>query len=634
MIPHSFLQDLLNRVDIVDVVGKCVRLKKSGANFSGLCPFHNEKNPSFTVSPAKQFYHCFGCGVHGTALGFLMRYHGLTFPKAVDELAQSVGFAVPHETSTGICSVGHLPRLRSSADLPPTIPRIASTLVEIMRAASDYYCKQLRSAPDAIQYLKRRGVTGKIALHFGLGYAPNSWQNLQSVFTDYRDDALLDVGLVIISEKISSNGEAHRYDRFRQRIMFPIRNICGQVIGFGARVLDSCAEPKYLNSPETPLFSKRTELYGLFEARFSIREKGFVLVVEGYIDVVMLTQSGFPNAVATLGTTCTPVHIQKLMQQTDTVIFSFDGDRAGRRAARRALDVCLPHALDHRTLRFLFLPAEYDPDSYIRHHGAKAFAEQIKQAMPLSQFLLNEVLTDKNIVQPEERARALYEAKPLLQMMPSNALRAQIFHMLADQLSMSVEEVMQFCGMSRRAVPTIRLPVRIDHRYVTNHEHRALRNIIMYPCIVAMLDAQECETLATFSRQRELFSETIAYTQTLGHTAEYRFLKDLLLSSSNATIYEEILREILLYDENMRDLMYTALDEDSIRQCNEQKRIAAEEVRAVISKMRYDAYCKRLQILSQQTKLEGKQAREFAELSRQRAELKRYIAMSPLSEKI
>lgn len=331
MIPHSFLQDLLNRVDIVDVVGRYVQLKKGGANFMGLCPFHNEKSPSFTVSPTKQFYHCFGCGAHGTAIGFLMEHAGLTFPEAVQELAQSVGLTVPHEPSPmrggGGSSDGHAP--------PAASKSVTTALSDVMQTACDYYRKQLRGAPNAIQYLKRRGLTGEIALRFGLGYAPDGWQNLEAAFDDYRHDSLVDAGLVIVSEKTDANGVARRYDRFRERIMFPIRNVKGQVIGFGGRVLDG-GEPKYLNSPETPLFNKGSELYGLFEARLAIREHKYALVVEGYMDVVALAQLGFPNAVATLGTACTPIHVQKLLRQTDTVVFSFDGDAAGRRAARRA----------------------------------------------------------------------------------------------------------------------------------------------------------------------------------------------------------------------------------------------------------------------------------------------------------
>ncbi|WP_247365000.1 DNA primase, partial [Ralstonia pseudosolanacearum] len=290
-------------------------------------------------------------------------------------------------------------------------------LGDVMARASDHYRKQLRGAPGAVQYLKGRGLTGEIAGHFGLGYAPDDWQSLESVFGAYRDDAiatpLIEAGLVIESEKTDADGRHRRYDRFRDRIMFPIRNTKGVVIGFGGRVLGQ-GEPKYLNSPETPLFSKGTELYGLFEARNAIREFGYVLVVEGYMDVVALAQLGFANAVATLGTACTPVHVQKLLRQVDTVIFSFDGDAAGRRAARRALEACLPHVTDNKIVKFLFLPPEHDPDTFIREEGTEAFAAEVRNAMPLSRFLLQAVTEDLDLRQPEGRARAQYEAKPCL----------------------------------------------------------------------------------------------------------------------------------------------------------------------------------------------------------------------------
>ncbi len=326
------------------------------------------------------------------------------------------------------------------SSLPAASKSVTTALTDVMQTASDYYRKQLRGATNAIQYLKKRGLTGEIAMRFGLGYAPDGWQNLETAFEDYRADTLVDAGLVIVSEKTDAQGTARRYDRFRERIMFPIRNVKGNVIGFGGRVLDS-GEPKYLNSPETPLFNKGSELYGLFEARLAIRDQKYALVVEGYMDVVALAQLGFPNAVATLGTACTPIHVQKLLRQTDTVVFSFDGDAAGRRAARRALEACLPHAADNRTIRFLFLPTEHDPDSYVREFGAEAFSDQVRRAMPLSQFLLNEAIAGKELDQPEGRAKALFEAKPLLQALPANALRAQIMHMFADRLNIPFEEV-------------------------------------------------------------------------------------------------------------------------------------------------------------------------------------------------
>ncbi|SMF99466.1 DNA primase [Burkholderia singularis] len=624
VIPHSFLQDLLNRVDIVDVVGRYVQLKKGGANFMGLCPFHNEKSPSFTVSPTKQFYHCFGCGAHGTAIGFLMEHAGLTFPEAVQELAQSVGLTVPHEPSPlrgGGAGDGHAP--------PPAASKaVTAALSDVMQTACDFYRKQLRGAPNAIQYLKRRGLTGEVALRFGLGYAPDGWQNLEVAFDDYRHDSLVDAGLVIVSEKTDASGVARRYDRFRERIMFPIRNVKGQVIGFGGRVLDG-GEPKYLNSPETPLFNKGSELYGLFEARLAIREHKYVLVVEGYMDVVALAQLGFPNAVATLGTACTPIHVQKLLRQTDTVVFSFDGDAAGRRAARRALEACLPYAADNRTIRFLFLPAEHDPDSYVREFGADAFSEQVRRAMPLSQFLLNEAIAGKELDQPEGRAKALYDAKPLLQALPANALRAQIMHMFADRLGIAFDEVATLIDVDARiAAPARQAPARSDRRRVTDNEKRALRNLVMHPRIAAVLDDESVNTLRMLPRNGELFDEVIAHARALGDAAEFRLLSDVLRNSVNSATYDEIFKEILVYDENVRDLMLQNPEgDDALQSGREQERIAAEELQAAVLKMRYDACRDRLNTLSKRSTPTAEELAEIKDLHHNLADMKRRLGL-------
>jgi DNA primase len=626
VIPHSFLQDLLNRVDIVDVVGKYVQLKKGGANFIGLCPFHNEKSPSFTVSPSKQFYHCFGCGAHGTAIGFLMEHAGLAFPEAVNELAQSAGMTVPQEPAPtrGGGGAGSAER---DAQTVATSAKAAAALSDVMQTACDYYRKALRASPEAIQYLKKRGLTGEIAARFGLGFAPDGWQNLEAAFVDYRADALVEAGLVIVSDKLDAQGQPRRYDRFRERIMFPIRNVKGQIIGFGGRVLES-GEPKYLNSPETALFSKGNELYGLFEARLAIREARSVLVVEGYMDVVALAQLGFPNAVATLGTACTPVHVQKLLRQTDTVIFSFDGDSAGRRAARRALDACLSHAADNRTIRFLFLPPEHDPDSFIREFGNEAFAEQIEYAMPLSQFMLSEVVAGKELDTPEGRARALFDAKPLLQALPANALRAQIMHMFADRLDVSFDEVAALCEVDARIVAAARpAPPRNDRRRVTGIEQRALRNLVMHPRIVAVLDGESEESLLA-QAHGELFAEVTTHARALGDAADFRLLSDLLRTGANAATFEEIFREILVYDENVRDLLLQSPESDAaVEQHRERERIAGEELQAAILKMRFDACCQRLERLSRQSKLTSDEIAEYAELDRQRADMKRRIGL-------
>ncbi|MGA9667215.1 MAG: DNA primase [Gallionella sp.] len=410
MIPKNFIQDLLNRLDIVDVVERYVPLKKAGANFVACCPFHSEKSPSFTVSQAKQFYHCFGCGAHGTAIGFVMEHAGLGYVDAIEELARSVGLEVPHE------------RLAAG----DAYQKVAPDLYEVMQTATRYYREQLKLSPRAIDYLKQRGVSGEVAARFGIGYAPDGWQNLAAAFPDYQHAALNETGLVVDKEDEApargtppdvratrGQGAGKRYDRFRDRIMFPIVNVRGQVIGFGGRVLDK-GEPKYLNSPETPLFEKGRELYGLFQAQKAIRAGHQVLVVEGYMDVVALAQHGVEYTVATLGTATTPYHIQKLLRLADDVVFCFDGDKAGQRAAWRALENALPYLQDGKRISFLFLPVEHDPDSYIREFGEAAFEQRIQEAMPLSSYLLREISDGLDLRTHEGRNQLLQHAKPLL----------------------------------------------------------------------------------------------------------------------------------------------------------------------------------------------------------------------------
>ena len=391
MIPESFIQELLNRVDIVDVVDKSVPLKKAGANYSACCPFHNEKSPSFTVSPTKQFYHCFGCGAHGTALGFLMEYQGLSFVESIHELAKMVGLQVPQVQST--------PEARQQAQANQ---KVAESLQEVLQQAANYYKAELKKSPRAIEYLKARGLSGQVAAKFQIGYAPAGWQNLQSVFSHYENEALNVAGLVV------ENEQGKRYDRFRDRIMFPIHDQKGQVIGFGGRVINPEDTPKYYNSPETPLFQKGHELYGLFIARRAIRDAGRALVVEGYMDVVALAQYGIEYAVAALGTATTPFHITKLMRQADEIVFCFDGDNAGRTAAWRAAMNALPALTDGLKLSFLFLPKEHDPDSYVREFGKEKFEAEMKVAMPLSQYILKH-LCENNTSAKSRRSCALFK---------------------------------------------------------------------------------------------------------------------------------------------------------------------------------------------------------------------------------
>jgi len=447
MIPPAFVHELLSRVDIVEIVGRSVELKRAGSTWKGLCPFHGEKSPSFTVTPSRQTYHCFGCGVHGNAVGFLMEQHGMGFIEAVRDLAQQAGLSVPEEAGQ--------PGDREEAARQK---QKQLTLNDVLARAAEGYRRQLKASDRAIAYLKGRGLSGEVAARFGLGYASDGWRGLASVFPSYDDPLLEESGLVIAQPDEARPGEVgeapsgKRYDRFRDRIMFPIRSVQGSVIGFGGRVLDR-GEPKYLNSPETPVFSKGRELYGLFEARTAIRQRGHALVVEGYMDVVALAQGGFENAVATLGTACTAEHVQKLVRFTDSVVFSFDGDAAGRRAAGRALEASLPHAVDTRTFRFLFLPAEHDPDSFVRERGAEAFEQAIVAAVPLSRQILALAGEDVDLATAEGRARFLANGRPLWSALPDGMLKRQLLGEFASRGALPVDELAAAWRAARPGVP-------------------------------------------------------------------------------------------------------------------------------------------------------------------------------------
>lgn len=435
-IPQHFIDDLLARADIVELVDSRVKLRKTGKNYSACCPFHDEKSPSFTVSPDKQFYYCFGCGANGNAIGFLMEYDRLPFPEAVEKLAATRGLEVPREQ----LAPGQEKRQRES-----------QSLYQLTEKATDYYREQLRSHPaagNAVAYLRNRGVSGEVARDFGIGLAPPGWDNLLNSLADSPEkaDQLELAGLAIRRQDSDGNtkpGGRHHYDRFRNRIIFPIRDQRGRTIAFGGRVLGD-DKPKYLNSPETPIFHKSRELYGLWEARQANRDLERLIVVEGYMDVVALAQFDIRCAVATLGTACGEEHIQLAFRHTAELLFCFDGDRAGRAAARRALESALPHMRDGRSLRFLLLPEGEDPDTLVRQLGGERFQQLIQeQALPLEDFLFDLLSEDINLQTMDGRARLSKLAAPLLDLLPEGVYRQLMFQQLASRTGLDKETLQE-----------------------------------------------------------------------------------------------------------------------------------------------------------------------------------------------
>jgi DNA primase len=412
-ISRHFINELMARVDIVDLIDSYLSLHKAGRNYTALCPFHHEKTPSFHVSQEKQFYYCFGCGAHGSAIGFLMEYAHLNFVEAVHELASRVGLEVVYEQGSKM-------PVHQAAGL--------DDLYQVLAQAAQYYRQQLRQSQSAIDYLKKRGLTGEMARDFGLGYAPPGWNNLLKTLGTDSDmrTRLLKTGLIKQSES------GHRYDRFRDRVMFPILDQRGRVIAFGGRSLGHKEnEPKYLNSPETPLFQKSRELYGWYHAG-KVRPLSKIIVVEGYMDVLALAQFGFQNVVATLGTATSRGHLTRLFRRVPTIIFGFDGDQAGRKAAWRALETALPLLQDGRSVYFVFLPPGEDPDSMVRKTKAQGFANYLNQAQPLSDFLFETLTQQIHLNSDEGKARLVQLAKPLLVQLPAGAYRDLMFKRLSD----------------------------------------------------------------------------------------------------------------------------------------------------------------------------------------------------------
>ncbi|MCE8004354.1 DNA primase [Billgrantia ethanolica] len=414
-IPQRFIDDLLARIDVVEVVGERVQLKKAGRNYSGLCPFHQEKTPSFTVSADKQFYHCFGCGAHGSALRFLMEYDKLRFPEAVEQLAARLGLEVPREGADD-------PRAQARE-------RKRQEGVNLLELSASFFRERLKmpEGQQAREYLARRGLSEEVQRDFGIGYAPDDWEALKRHLSarGVAEAVQVEYGLLVQREE-----SGRTYDRFRDRVMFPIRDVRGRTIAFGGRVLGD-AKPKYLNSPETPVFHKGRELYGLFEARQANPRLERLVIVEGYMDVVALAQFGIRNAVATLGTSTSEEHLGRLFRMVDEVVFCFDGDRAGRQAASRALETVLPQMIDGRTARFLFLPEGEDPDTLVRREGPEAFEDRITCASPLSEFLFDQAARGRDLARVEERERFASQVLKAVSRLPQGMLKTVLLGELA-----------------------------------------------------------------------------------------------------------------------------------------------------------------------------------------------------------
>jgi DNA primase len=440
LIPQDFIDDLIARADIVEVVGKRIQLKKAGREFKACCPFHDEKTPSFTVSPGKGFYHCFGCGAHGTAIGFLMEFEHMSFVEAIEGLAHTMGVEVP----------------RSESDKPA---RRYDELFTLMAQVEQYWQGCLRDHPAAVEYLKKRGIDGATAKRFGIGYAPDGWSHVLDKYGKSPEaiERLLATGLIIRKD----NGK--HYDRFRERIMFPIRDARGRTIGFGGRTLGD-GEPKYLNSPETVLFHKGRELYGLFEARQALRHIDKLVVVEGYMDVVALARNGIDFSIATLGTATTADHLNILFRLTDNVYFSFDGDRAGKKAAWRALENALPQIREGRQIRFVFLPEGHDPDTFVNEFGSEAFEKALEEGLALSDFLIKELASQVDMTTIDGKARLAELARPLVSRIPQGVYRELLIDSLAETVGLSANKLEKMIGQPESRGSAARTPAAAPRR--------------------------------------------------------------------------------------------------------------------------------------------------------------------------
>lgn len=547
LIPQSFIDDLLNRVDIVDVVSSRIQLKKSGKNYSACCPFHHEKTPSFTVSPDKQFYYCFGCGASGSALGFVMDYDHLDFPQAVEVLAKQAGLEIPYEDRSS--NRAH----RESIDSP---------LYKLLASASEYYQHSLKTHPakkSAVDYFKGRGLTGVIARDYGLGFAPPGWDNLIKYFEadDTQQKVLIDAGLVV-----ENSETGRRYDRFRDRVMFPIRDMKGRVIAFGGRVLGD-DKPKYLNSPETPVFHKGEVLYGLYEVRKNNRQLDEIMVLEGYMDVIALAQFGFKNAVATLGTSTSEEHIKRLFRIVSNILFCFDGDAAGRKAAWRALESALPHLQDGRRIRFLFLPDGEDPDSLIRNEGEDAFRARIsQQAQPLADYFFTHLMEEAPPDTLEGKAHLASVVTPLLSKIPKGSLQTLMYQRLSEITGLEQtrledsEQVVKIQHMGNvhyndysSTFPVISKQAKKQRPKVDTLVMRALRYLLQKPELAKKIQNIDSLSEAT-DNYSQLLLKTISIMQSEPDLNSYQLMGKLIGLDKDKLLKDIIDKEQLIGEDD------------------------------------------------------------------------------------
>ncbi|WP_194437557.1 DNA primase [Vibrio fluminensis] len=553
-IPRSFIDDLLARLDIVDIIDARVKLKKKGKNYGACCPFHNEKTPSFSVSQEKQFYHCFGCGAHGNAIDFMMEYERLEFVEAIEELASFLGLDVPREQRQG----GNVRK-----DQPQASSDQKRSLYDLMGSIGQFYRDQLKqpSSKIAIQYLKDRGLSGEIVQKFGIGYVADEWDLVRKNFGQQNttQEMLVTGGMLI------ENDKGNRYDRFRGRVMFPIRDRRGRVIGFGGRVIGD-GTPKYLNSPETPIFHKGKELYGLYEVLQAYREPPRILVVEGYMDVVALAQYGVDYSVASLGTSTTGDHLQVLFRQTSTVVCCYDGDRAGRDAAWRAMENALPFLTDGRQLKFMFLPDGEDPDSYIRQHGKEAFEQQIETSMSLSDFMFSSLMKQVDISNREGMAKLTSLAVPLIDKVPGGTLRLYLRDLLGKRLGLMDERQLQQL-ISKEGQKEVRV---LPHKEIKRTPMREVIALLIqnpsYAEMVPDLSSVKSLTVPGLS----LLLEVLEYCQAHPNITTGQLLEQWRNSSHSALMLRLAGWEIPLDDDNEMDIFLDSLDK-ILSQCVEKQ---------------------------------------------------------------